>query len=199
MEMTSKSSSILATSASRKGGFGASLIKVVLFLIIVAAIGAGVYWGWNKIRSSGVDSSKYQAVFLANGQVYFGKLKGYGTNNPVLENVYYLTATKPLQSQEGEKPVQPQYTLVKLGGELHGPEGKLILNPKHILFVENLKDDGRVVTTINKSESAAPAGGQPAGQPSAQPNQPTPAQPKVEENKPAESGTTTNNVVKTTP
>ncbi len=199
MEMTSKSSSILATSAPRKGGFGATLVKIILVLILVAAIGGGIYWGWNKIRPSGVDSSKYQAVFLANGQVYFGKLKGYGTNNPVLEDVHYLTATKPLQSQEGEKPVQPLYTLVQLGGEPHGPEGKIIINPRHILFVENLKDDGRVVAAIKKFKSAPPAGGQPTGQPTNQPSQPAPAQPKVEETKPAESGTTTNNVVKTTP
>ncbi|MDP2873803.1 MAG: hypothetical protein Q8N84_00680 [bacterium] len=194
--MTSKSSSILAASAPRRGGFGATLIKTILVLILVAAIGGGIYLGWKMLRPNGVDSSKYQAVFLSNSQVYFGRLKGYGSSHPVLENVYYLVATKPLQSQEGEKPVQPQYTLVKLGGELHGPESKLILSSEHILFVENLKDDGRVVTTIKKSESAAPAGGQPTGQPT---NQPAPAQPKVEETKPAESGTTTNTVVKNTP
>lgn len=37
-----------------------------------------------------VSASPYQAVFLANGQVYFGKLSGFNTQEPLLSNVYYL-------------------------------------------------------------------------------------------------------------
>ena len=43
---------------------------------------------------------------------------------------------------------QPQLSLVKLGNELHGPQDKMEINDAHIIFIESLKQDGRVVEAI---------------------------------------------------
>ncbi len=44
------------------------------------------------------QASGYQAVFLVNDQVYFGKLVGYGTSpTPALREVYYLRLSAALQ------------------------------------------------------------------------------------------------------
>ena len=41
-------------------------------------------------------TTPYQAVLLSNNSVYYGKLTGYGTSNPVLTDVYYVvTKTDP--------------------------------------------------------------------------------------------------------
>lgn len=100
--------------------------------------------------------SGYKAVFLSNGQVYFGKLEGWPGAKPKLTDVYYLRLRTPLQQQqiaEGEEatpPAQPQreLVLIKLGSELHGPLDEININPDHILFVENLKENSKVVEAI---------------------------------------------------
>ena len=38
--------------------------------------------------------------------------------------------------------------LTKLGGEIHGPEDKMIVNRQQVLFIENLKPDSKVVQLI---------------------------------------------------
>jgi len=67
-----------------------------------------------------------------------------------LEDIYYLqTYTPALQQAPNQAAVgQPQLSLVKLGNELHGPQDKMEINDAHIIFIESLKQDGRVVEAI---------------------------------------------------
>ncbi|OGI34681.1 MAG: hypothetical protein A2259_04920 [Candidatus Moranbacteria bacterium RIFOXYA2_FULL_43_15] len=128
-------------------------------MLVIAAviIGAGYYFffGGKKDFSGSrvVDSSKYQAVFLTNGQVYFGKVSNENSDYVSVSDVYYMVLKKPLQNQQrdGEEQNQdqakPEYTLVKLGKEMHGPTS-MSVNRDQILFVENLADDSKVVSTI---------------------------------------------------
>jgi hypothetical protein len=46
-----------------------------------------------------------------------------------------------------------QVSLAKLGGELHGPEDVMYVNRDQVLFWENLKDNGKVVTAIKNYQS----------------------------------------------
>jgi len=133
------------------------------------------------ITSSKISKDKYQAVFLANDQVYFGKLKDIESAYPVLEDVYYLVtagtvgggeniSSQVLGEAEGEAgnlAVSPKasengagFVLVKLGNEVHGPEDKLVLNRDHILFVEDLREDGKLVSAIKSSKEIEAGGGQ---------------------------------------
>ena len=94
------------------------------------------------------SNSEYQAVFLTNNQVYFGKLSKLGSDFPILKDVYYLRLAQPLQPQDIRNPSQPQLNLVKLGNELHGPEDEMQINRDQITFVENLRADSRIVQAI---------------------------------------------------
>ncbi len=86
-------------------------------------------------------STPYQAVLLSNNSVYFGKLTGYGTSNPVLTDVYYiLTKTDPTTKQV-------QNVLVKRGKELHGPD-RMYINASSIVFVEPVGTDSKVAQLI---------------------------------------------------
>lgn len=113
------------------------LVLVALVLVILFQIG---------IFPTGT-SSEYQAVFLSNNQVYFGKLSNPRSAYPTLRDIYYLQVTQPLQPVDLSQS-QSQINLVKLGGELHGPKDEMMINKDHILFIENLKDDSRVVNSI---------------------------------------------------
>jgi len=85
-----------------------------------------------------IDSTAYQAVFLTNDQIYFGRLKNVGPNYLILADVYYVKVNEGGAGQ-----------LIKLGQiEPHGPKDEMIINREHVLFWENMKPDSPVVKTI---------------------------------------------------
>jgi hypothetical protein len=90
------------------------------------------------------NASPYSAVFLANGQVYFGVISGDAGNYLVLKNIFYLQAQQSLQSASQTQP----FTLVKLGQELHGPTDEMHINRSQILFYESLRNDSSVVKSM---------------------------------------------------
>lgn len=97
--------------------------------------------------SSDIDTSKYQAVFMTNGQVYFGKLSDVTRLYADLTDVYYLQVQQSVQPATDESE-SSQVSLTKLGSELHGPTDKMHISRDQILFWENLKDDSTVVKAI---------------------------------------------------
>ncbi len=103
----------------------------------------------------GIDGDKWQAVFLENNQVYFGRLT-ISKNFYVLSDVFYL------QTEKGENELgvvasnaadieddNPNAKLVKLGNELHGPEDRMFIEKSRLLFWENLKDASTIVKSID--------------------------------------------------
>jgi len=108
-----------------------------------------------------LDQGKYQAVFLTNGQVYFGKVNKHNLSYVELIDIYYLQVKPILQQKEGEKQEnqnnnnqqQTELSLVKLGNELHGPLDRMQINKDQIVFIEDLKDDGKVVDAIKRYQN----------------------------------------------
>jgi hypothetical protein len=114
-------------------------VGVVAGLLVILA--AGVYVV-QHMRSSSVEfTTPYQAVLLTNGSVYFGHLQGYGGQQPVLTDVYYIvTQTNPDTKQSSN-------VLVKRGKELHEPD-RMYLNPNQLLFVEPVGPNSKVAQLI---------------------------------------------------
>jgi hypothetical protein len=130
------------------------LITIIAALVILlGGIGYVVYTrssnstGGSIIKDDGENVSDYSAVFLVNGQVYFGKLYQEMGESLDLRDIYYLkgdtTDTKQTQ-QSGSAP----FSLVKLGEELHGPNDRMRINRQQVLFVESLKKNSKVVEAI---------------------------------------------------
>ncbi len=123
--------------------------------------------------------SGYQAVFLTNGQVYFGKLADASASYATLKDIYYLqVAPQPAlqgsQSQQTQQQ-QQQLLLVKLGKELHGPVDEMKINRDQILFFEDIKEDGTVMTKIREYQANPPKDEAPAAAPAATTPATTPA------------------------
>jgi len=98
-----------------------------------------------KVEAPSISfSTPYQAVLLSNNSVYFGKLAGYGTSNPVLTDVYYIVSKTDATSK------QVQNVLVKRGKELHGPD-RMYLNANSIVFVEPVGTDSKVAQLITEA------------------------------------------------
>lgn len=115
-------------------------------------------------------SSGYQAVFLTNGQVYFGKISNKNEDWMTMKDIYYLQVIQPpLQGQQqadqaqAQAQAQPQISLVKLGNELHGPVDEMHITRSQVLFYEDLKEDSQVIKAI-KDYKANPQGAAPAAQ-----------------------------------
>lgn len=133
------------------------LVKALVVLLVVAALGALVWFGWKSFGSTGfVDRDRYQAVFLTNGQVYFGKITSNSGDYLVLKDVFYLQASNSAaaQSDNPQDAAQDQASgdlqLIKLGTEVHGPDDEMIISRAQMLFFENLQEEGRVSQSIKE-------------------------------------------------
>ncbi|MDO8592311.1 MAG: hypothetical protein Q7R92_00890 [bacterium] len=139
-----------------------TILWAVVFLVaamLVLTVFNGLFSGSTKNfgrLSDWADFTKYQAVFLSNGQVYFGKVTDANDQTLVLEDIYYLRTTANLQTSGAQPAATPEadnFSLVKLGNEIHGPADKMSINLLQVLFVEDLKADSKVVEAIRAYES----------------------------------------------
>ena len=127
---------------------------IAIILALIVLIG---YFSWWQKESALKLTSEYQAVFLTNGQVYFGTVTNTDRQTLVLDNVYYLQVLNNSSLQGASETAtgnqaDAQMSLVKLGNELHGPEAEMYINRKQILFIENLKPDSQIVESIRQAE-----------------------------------------------
>lgn len=161
---------------------------IILIVVVVAIVVLGFLFRdklfTNKAATNVVKSSGYEAVFLTNGQVYFGKLSDANKEYATLKDIFYLQVIQQpgLQSSgqttTAEANTQSQISLVKLGNELHGPVDEMHISKSQILFYEDLKEDGQVAKAI-KDYKANPQGTTqqqaPAAQTPTTPQAPAPA------------------------
>lgn len=133
----------------------AALVAVVL--ILVAALLAFVVMRGFGGEKRLVDGSKYQAVFLNGGQVYFGNIKDLNNKYMSLDNIYYLRVNQQVQPNANTSS-NNDISLVKLGCELHGPQDRMVVNREQVIFWENLKDDGQVAKAIGEYKKQYPNG-----------------------------------------
>lgn len=134
-------------------------LLVSVILVVLALLIGGLYVasrGKTSTSSSatgtGVEEAGYQAVFMTNGQVYFGHFSNIDGVYAELTDVYYLQVQQPVQPADTKAKTadQSQVSLTKLGNELHGPKDRMHISRDQILFWENLKDDSTVVKAINQ-------------------------------------------------
>lgn len=123
-------------------------------LIVLLAVGVAWYLWTSSSNSlmSTVKKDNYQAVFLTNGQVYFGKIKNASTTTVTMSDIYYLQQDVQGSKDEKDKDKeQNQMSLTKLGNEIHGPEDTMFIQKDQVLFWENLKTDSQIVKSIKNA------------------------------------------------
>jgi len=157
-------------SRGKRRGFAWLPFSTVLLLfsgtILVLALVASVVMGGPENESKYVDESKYQAVFLNGGQVYFGKIKNLNDKYLRVADIYYLRVNQQVQpdAKSGQQSAN-DISLVKLGCELHGPADEMVVNREQVIFWENLKGDGQVAKAVATYKQQNP-NGQKCDQPS---------------------------------
>jgi len=118
-----------------------TLLTIIIVVLIILLGGAG-YFYFAKERIN--PDANYHAVFLDNGQVYFGKLKSQDEKQISLTDVYYLQA-KDIASDSA---TQGNLALIKLGSELHNPKDQVYINYQHVLYTQNLEGDSKIIQAI---------------------------------------------------
>ncbi len=126
------------------------VVKPILLAILAVAIIVIGWLGWSSMQSTGmaIDSSKYQAVSISDGQIYFGKLSVVDNEFVKLTNAYYLQAQPADATDESkgsqQSPAQGDVKLIKLANKIYGPENEIVIAKSQVLSYENLLPDGQV-------------------------------------------------------
>jgi hypothetical protein len=129
------------SSAESKPYTAAWPILAAAALVAVAVLAAA--WLLGPGHAVKFDPASYQAVLLSNGQVYYGKLEGYGTTHPVMHEIYYVQTAVDPQSHEQSN------VLLKRGKEWHAPD-RMWLNANQIILVEPVGADSKVAALISE-------------------------------------------------
>jgi hypothetical protein len=115
-----------------------SLITLVIG-VLVGIFGADIVSTNQDVH---IDRNGLYAVFVDNGQVYFGSIESETQTDLVLTHIFYLQKDAQAMNAQGDA------ALLKLGNELHGPKDRMEINREHILYLEELKEDGKVSQAI---------------------------------------------------
>jgi hypothetical protein len=127
------------------------MVGGVALVVVILAVTCFLFWR-QMGSSAAIKGGQYQALFLTNGQVYFGKLSNVDNSYVRLTDIYYLQVQQNVQPADSSNKSQPKVSLAKLGSELHGPEDQMEVNRDQVLFWENLKADGKVANAIRDNQ-----------------------------------------------
>ncbi|HEV2440485.1 MAG TPA: hypothetical protein VGX97_10530 [bacterium] len=130
----------------RNPAAAAAAVAVAATCVVLAGIGlaTGVLPPAGRAHAPSVGAAfttPYQAVFVDNGQVYFGRLSGLGTPFPVLRDVYYVQRTLDPKTKTVKN------VLVPASGQWNAPD-RMVLNASHIVAVEPVSPASTVAKLI---------------------------------------------------
>jgi hypothetical protein len=123
----------------RRGPFVARILATVLILAVTFLF---VRWWDFTLPAVG---ARYQAVFLANGQTYFGHYLDRLGPYVKVENAFYIQ-----QAPTAEEGQTPESRIIRRGSELHQPLPFVLIPKSAILFVEDLRQDSQVAAFMDR-------------------------------------------------
>ncbi len=115
-------------------------VVILLFFICLAATGALTWY-----IAAGNQNGSYTAVYLENGDVYFGKLSYFP--HLTLSDVYTVQLMSDPSSGEGVN-----FRVVPFVSAIWGPE-KIRLNYDKILFLGKVGEDSQVMQVIRQNKN----------------------------------------------
>ena len=123
-------------------------IAVLIVLVALVLMGLGIWLGsslFGTASSNPSGPSPYSAVYLATGDLYYGKLSWFPS--PHLTDAWVLTRGQNAsgQSQIGVEPFTSSFW---------GPVDEIDLNPREIVFWTRLRNDSQLVQALANPSSA---------------------------------------------
>jgi hypothetical protein len=119
--------------------------KIIAFFVVILIIFIIVtVWLVLKLNNNSAQS-EYSAVYLSNGEIYFGKLSWFPS--PHLSDVFFIQRVADEEN--------PSLSLQPFNSVIWGPENEINLNSKEIIFWTNLRPDSQVVQIIETTKKSA--------------------------------------------
>lgn len=126
-----------------------SIFTIVIAVLVIALVVS--YFAFFK----DLLNRTYNAVFLDNNEVYFGKISSKNGEYIKLKDVYYLRVTYTVkQDEQGQQYQEPNYQIVKMGTEMHGPKDNMDIVRSHVLFTQPLDSSSQVLSVIDSYKKA---------------------------------------------
>jgi hypothetical protein len=116
-------------------------------VVLVAAIVTIVIMKSQPLQA--IDSSKFQVVYLTNGQAYFGKLQNTSGDFLIMKSPYI---TQSVANSDDETSTDTQTTLLKVTDQLYGPDDSIAIKASQVTFWQNLRDDSKVSQAMKSKE-----------------------------------------------
>lgn len=128
--------------------FKKSQLIFVVLVIIILGLAVTLVAQFKNTRSD--TASRFSAVYLEGGDIYFGELSWFPTLK--LKNVWYI-------QRGGAEAEAPQLSLAPFSAVFWGPESEINLNRNKIIFWTKLRKDSQVTKFLeNPTEvSGSPA------------------------------------------
>jgi len=117
-------------------------VRLLLAIAVLVASFAYVRW-WDFVLPA--FGARYQAVFLANGQTYFGHYLDRLGPYVKVENAFYIQ-----QQPTADESQTPESRIIRRGSELHQPLPFVLIPKSAILFVEDLRQDSQVAQFMDR-------------------------------------------------
>ncbi len=113
------------------------MVEGLIALLLLVLVGQGISTSGNTL----IDDS-YQAVFLDDGQIFFGKLEKLDTQWPVLRDVYFVQQRGV--NAEGKK----EQTIIKRSMALYQPS-HMVINADKIRLIEPVSDRSKMYQLLH--------------------------------------------------
>lgn len=126
------------------------LISGCVIALAVVALILGGYWYMHR-NDQRIERNQYQAVFLNDGKVFFGKLQNINGQYITVTDAYY-TQEQGASGGDGAAASSPSVKLIKVGDETYGPEGSMSIESSNVLFWQNLRADSKVAKAIESNK-----------------------------------------------
>ena len=123
--------------------------SVIALIVLVAAFAV-----WNLVSNptQAIMTDRYQAVFLDDGKVFFGKLQNTHGTYLTLEDVYYTQNQATTPGESSQDTASNRVNIVKVGEEVYGPENSMSIRADKITFWQNLTTDSQIAKAIQSQQ-----------------------------------------------
>jgi len=146
------------TITSLKRGFAklkSSKSNLILAVTALVVSVVGVVWLMQQLYQANlqrIDTSKYQVVYLVNGQAYFGKLQNTSGDFLVLKSPYIAQSVENTDKNSTSGVGATQTTILKVTDQVYGPDDSIAIKSSQVAFWQNLRDDSKVTKAVNSQK-----------------------------------------------
>jgi hypothetical protein len=152
----------VTTSLDLSGDRGSVSWGIVVAVMLVALVG-GVALGHVTSRSQAshdrvglpLDETQHYAVFLVNGQVFFGRPIASMQWEPVSQSVLRMRDVYYVQTQVDPETRETRNILVRRGNEWHRPS-EMAVHPDQVITIEPVGADSTVSDLIRQLREQNP-------------------------------------------